>query len=442
MTTINGTSRADQLVGTNNPDTIQGFGGNDSLDGRGGADSLFGGAGLDTLQGGAGDDLLDGGSNSDTVSYSASPTGVKVDLYGGSALDGWGDFDTIRDIGNATGSPFDDLLAGNNNDNLLRGGGGNDTFSSSALPESTGGNDTFDGGAGSDTAIVTDGGTADLAAGRLTYPSGQTITLISIENLTAGSQSGDMTLLGDNGANTLTGGFGENYLAGRGGNDTLFAWGVYGDATLDGGDGNDTLRVAAGDDLLLGGRGDDLLIPGSGNNTLDGGDGSDTVSYRGHFTNVTIDLAGGQAQHEGATDTITSIGNAIASPGDDVVIGNANVNRLEGGPGRDTLTGGGAGDSFVFNTPSEGGDVVTDFSHGSDRIGVSRAGFGLESLSAGTLPAAQFATGAATNAQQHFLYAPSTGDLSFDADGNGSSAATFLVHLGVPVVSAGDIFLF
>lgn len=442
MATINGTSGGDRLIGTNGADTLQGFGGNDFLDGKGGADSLFGGSGLDTLQGGAGNDLLDGGSNSDTVSYADSPKGVTVDLSGGSALDGWGGFDTIRDIGNATGSAFGDLLAGNNNDNLLRGGAGNDTFSSSALPESTGGNDTFDGGPGSDTAIITDGGTADLAAGTLTYASGQKIILIGIENLAAGSQSGDMTLLGDNGPNILTGGFGRNFIAGRGGDDTLFAWGVYGNATLDGGDGNDTLRVATGDDTLLGGRGDDLLIPGSGNNTLDGGDGSDTVSYRDHFNGITIDLAGGRATHDGFVDTIASIGNAIASPGDDTIIGNANVNRLEGGPGRDTYTGGASGDSFIFNTPSEGGDTITDFAHGSDHIGVARVGFGLENLSSGTLPSAEFAVGAATTAQQHFVYATGSGDLSFDPDGNGAASAIELVHLGVPALSAGDIFLF
>lgn len=442
MATINGTSGNDRLIGTGNADTIQGFGGNDFLDGKAGADSLFGGPGLDTLVGGPGNDLLDGGTNSDTVDYSSSPKGVSVDLFDGGAQDGFGGNDTLRDIGNANGSPFNDFLVGNANDNLLRGGGGDDLFNSSELPAGTGGNDTFDGGAGNDTAIVSDSGTADLAAGTLTYASGQRITLISIENLAAASEATDTTMLGNNGPNNLTGGFGAEHLDGRGGNDVLFAWGVYGEAVLDGGDGNDILTVRSGNAILRGGRGDDLLLPGSGNNFLDGGDGSDTVSYQDFSAGLTINLASGEARHDGSVDTIISIGNAIAGSGDDTIIGNDNVNRLVGGAGHDVLTGGGSGDSFIFNTPTEGSDTITDFAHGSDRIGLSRAGFGLDALPTGTLAASHFALGSPTNGQQNVLYDPSTGDVSFDADGNGPNAATPLAHLGVPVVSAGDFFLF
>ena len=56
LTTIAGTSGADNLVGTDGPDWIVAFAGNDALNGGAGNDTLNGGAGSDTMIGGAGVD--------------------------------------------------------------------------------------------------------------------------------------------------------------------------------------------------------------------------------------------------------------------------------------------------------------------------------------------------------------------------------------------------
>lgn len=443
MARIFGTPFSDRLIGTNRADTIRGLGGSDFLDGRGGDDRLLGGSGNDTLRGGRGDDQLDGGSNrtaGDTADYSTSPAGVTADLSSGSARDGFGGHDTLSRIENITGSPFNDLLVGDNGDNVLTGGAGDDAFSSSALPESTGGKDTFIGGDGNDTAIVANQGVADLQAGTITYPSGQTIALSGIENLSAGSQSAGMTLLGDDGPNKLTGGFGDVEIAGRGGDDTLFAWGVYGDATLNGGDGNDTLTVRDGNSILRGGRGDDRLNPGGGNNTINGGDGTDTVSYEG-FNGVSVNLRRNEAHHDNSTDTIRQVENIIGSRGADTIIGDGRDNRIDGGPGHDTLTGRGGADTFVFHSPGEAGDTITDFRHGTDHIEISRAEFGLNALPPGALPESSFVTGTATTPQQVFAYNATSGDLSFDADGNGGGAAVTVAHLGVSTFTASDILL-
>lgn len=444
MATINGTFFGDRLIGTNGDDVIRGRGGNDFLDGRGGNDSLFGGIGDDILRGGRGDDLLDGGTNrqgGDTADYSTSRAGVTADLSSGSAQDGLGGHDTLVRVENITGSAFNDLLVGDNGANVLRGGAGDDTFSSSALPESTGGNDTFLGGSGNDTAIVANSGVADLMAGTITYPSGQVVHISGIENLVAGSQAADMTLLGDDGANTLTGGFGDVVVSGRGGDDTLFAWGVYGDATLNGGDGNDTLTVRDGNSILRGGNGDDLINPGGGDNNINGGAGTDTVSYHDFGGHVEVNLARGRASHDDSTDRISRVENVIGGRGDDTIIGDRNDNRLDGGPGHDTLTGRGGADTFVINAPNEGPDTITDFRHGTDHIEISRAGFGLNSLGAGPLANANFATGNPTTAQQVFTYDPAADTLSFDADGNGGGAATIIARLDVTTFSASDIML-
>lgn len=116
-------------------------------------------------------------------------------------------------------------------------------------------------------------------------------------------------------------------------------------------------------------------------------------------------------------------------------------NRLDGGPGHDTLTGRGGADTFVINNPGEAGDTIADFRPGVDHIEIGRAGFGLGSLPAGTLSGANFATGPATTPQQHFLYSPGTGNLSFDADGNGGGGAVLVTHLNVTGFTAGDILL-
>jgi hypothetical protein len=55
--------------------------------------------------------------------------GVVVDLEAGTAIDGFGDTDTLINIQRVRGSQFDDILIGSSTqDNVLRGGGGADTF--------------------------------------------------------------------------------------------------------------------------------------------------------------------------------------------------------------------------------------------------------------------------------------------------------------------------
>jgi uncharacterized protein len=46
--------------------------------------------------------------------------------------------------------------------------------------------------------------------------------------------------------------------------------------------------------------------------------------------------------------------------------GTAHHDRIVGGAGNDTITGGPGNDTFVFNSPSDGVDTITDFALGSD----------------------------------------------------------------------------
>src|SRR5581483_5895339 len=120
-----------------------------------------------------------------------------------------------------------------------------------------------------------------------------------------------------------------------------------------------------GDDTLIGNDGDDTLIGGSGADVLLGGNGNDTVSYAGSTSGLIANLltrsgVGGDAQG----DTYTSIENVVGSEGNDLLMGDASANRLDGGGGNDVVSAGagddtlvgGAGDDTLFG--GTGADVL------------------------------------------------------------------------------------
>jgi uncharacterized repeat protein (TIGR01451 family) len=159
--TILGTSGPDDIRGTSGADVICGFGGDDTLRGGPGDDTAFGNGGDDTLVGGRGSDTLDGGKGNDTVSYRGDPTGVRVDLAGDTATDGFGDTDTLTSVGGGgvRGSDFVDVLRGSDRFNRLYGGPGDDLLSG------LGGNDVLRGEAGRDTLRGGEG--TDTCSGEL-----------------------------------------------------------------------------------------------------------------------------------------------------------------------------------------------------------------------------------------------------------------------------------
>ena len=134
------------------------------IDGRGGVDTLvniegfsatnandtlIGYSGDDYFRGNGGSDIIDGGAGIDTVSYSADPSAVEVDLAKGRAIDGWngasnqlglGGVDTLLRIENIDGSKFNDVLIGDAGNNRILGSYGDDAI---------------DGGGGVDTAVYT-----------------------------------------------------------------------------------------------------------------------------------------------------------------------------------------------------------------------------------------------------------------------------------------------
>ena len=220
-----------------------------------------------------------------------------------------------------------------------------------------------------------------------------------IENVEGGSARD--VIIGNNAGNTVHGNNGNDWVRGMGGADILFGdagadtlEGLNGKDKLDGGAGDDTLNGGGHNDVLTGGIGWDRLIGGGGNDALNGGEGNDT---------------------------------------------------LNGSAGNDTMTGGAGADTFQFNVAPVAGnvDTITDFQHLSDHIALSRSVF--TALNAGSsLSASAFVVGsAAGDADDRIIYQKGTGQIWYDADGNGAGAKV-LVATVTPnlVLSAADFSIY
>jgi Ca2+-binding RTX toxin-like protein len=144
--------------------------GNDTLYGGAGNDSLFGGNGNDFLDGGAGNDVIDGGAGFNIVTYASAASAVTVDLFlQGSAQDTHGaGVDTLSNVENLIGSPFNDILVGDDSNNVIYGGAGDDVILGGGGSDDLfgqGGNDTFVYAAASESAFATPDVIRDFASG-------------------------------------------------------------------------------------------------------------------------------------------------------------------------------------------------------------------------------------------------------------------------------------
>ncbi len=139
-------------------------------------------------------------------------------------------------------------------------------------------------------------------------------------------------------------------------------------------------------------------------------------------------------ENAGTQADLNGIDNVTGSAFNDVLIGNADANSLQGGEGDDELTGGGGADTFVYGNPNQGLDTITDFG-GDDIFQISAAGFGGGLVAGTALQTTAAATGVFVSGtgylgtMAHFLYDTATDILSFDADGSGAGATVALAQL-------------
>ncbi len=408
--TINGTALSETIDATHAPrgqplptaygDTILGNGGNDTIRSYGGDDTINGGSGADKMYGGDGNDTYVVDNTSDVVDETNTGGVDKVQssitFSLSDATHAKGAIENLTLLGtsaiNGTGNGLDNIITGNSAGNTLAG---------------LGGADTLDGQGGTDTvtyAASTAGVNVSLATGIGTGGDAQGDTLLNIENLT-GSNFDD-TIEGNAGTNKLTGGL--NTVVG----DTVSYEHASGAITI-------SLALTTAQST--------------------GGAGSDTLSG---FENVI---------GSGFNDKLTgsSVANVITGlAGDDTINAGGGNDTLIGGAGNDTLTGSTGADAFVFNLVSDGVDTITDFTHASDFLQISAAGFG-GNLQAGgvaslvTVSDVALASSAGTDGYFIFVNSgPGAGSVYYDADGGPADDAVLFAKLqATATLSASDFHL-
>ena len=263
---------------------------------------------------------------------------------------------------------------------------------------------------GDDRVYEDVGGGFDYVVARSSYvlTAGASVELLSTNNH-AGTASINLTgnalsqvLVGNAGANVLSGGpGGADLLQGLGGNDTYFV------------DGNDQVLE-------------------------DAGGGFDYVVARASYilaAGVSVELM--STDNNAGTASVNLTGNELGQ----VLVGNAGANVINGGLGNDLLQGLGGADIFQFTTALGAGnvDTVDDFVSGTDKIALDDAVFTAVGAPGALNPNAFFAGAAAHDADDRIIYDSATGNLFFDADGNGAGAAVLFANLsGHPIITATD----
>ncbi len=268
-----------------------------------------------------------------------------------------------------------------------------------------------------------------------------TLNLSGAVNATIGTASATATIIDNEAAAPAA----PIAIAGTAGNDILQGT-QFADA-MTGAAGNDTFNGGEGNDSMAGGGGNDIyLVENAGDTyTEAAGAGNDLViSYLAAHT-----LGANVERLQLAGTATTGTGNSL----NNTITGNTRNNTLNGGTGSDTLDGatgsdtisGGAGaDFFVFSTAlnaTTNVDIVTDFNVIDDTIRLENAVF-TQFAATGAIPAGTFVSGAgavALDGNDFLLYDTVTGNLSYDADGNGVGAQVVFASLtGIPALTSAD----
>ena len=435
-----GVSQGSAITGSTAANSLTGGAGADTIDGNAGADVIAAGAGNDIVTYHGSEVSIDGGvGTADTLVLTAAAAVATVDL---SAVDQTvGDTTAVAGFENLDAAARSAALAvtGSTGANVITGGSGADTIHGAGGADvitAGGGNDrvdyvgtesSIDGGAGTNTLVLTVAATVDLGSADQT--TGDVVTVRAFQNVDASAidAAHGIAVTGSSAANQILGGAGNDTLDGAAGADTIDAAG--GDdrvtyrgteASIAGGTGTNTLVLATATTVdlgqvdqtttdsttvggfqaidasglatgvtLSGSTGADTITGGSGADTIDGnggadvvaaGAGNDTVNDRG--TEVALDGGSG-------TDTlvlkalggITAIDLSVA-PGVDqttgdlaAVTGFENIDAsilagsesiaITGSTSTNTITGGAGNDTIDGN----GGTDVIAAGAGDDRVG-------------------------------------------------------------------------
>ncbi|MGJ0359846.1 hypothetical protein NG785_09320 [Aliarcobacter cryaerophilus] len=306
--TLYGNSYANVFIGGDGNDYIDGREGNDTIYGTSGNNQLFGSAGADTIYGGTGNDTLSGGADNDIL---------------------------------------DGRLGGNN---TYIGGTGDDTMF---------------GGSGRDTLYY---GASESGITVTLHSTGTDGTIVSQTDGTDSLKTHFEVLIATNYKDIfdLRLASSGSTILGYGGNDTIYSSIGYGD-TIYGGDGDDIFFANGGNNIYYGGN---AILDTNGDITGSNASGTDTVNYSLSTGSVNVNLTNNQASSNGfgGTDIIYNISNITGSNQNDILKGNAGINKILAENG----------DDWIIAT--DGNDEISGGNHtqidGSQGSGVAKDGGG------------------------------------------------------------------
>lgn len=361
-------------------------------------DHLVGGAADEIFQGLDGDDTIDGGGGTNTVLFDdfgqsrfargIADSGVNVDLSAGTAVDAWGDTDTLTNIQNVVGTAFADRITGDGSDNVIDlgsapqaffddgdfadGGDGDDVLKSS------GGFALLIGGAGADDFQFSDTGQYfDWINVSYATSSGNVFANFTNAGIVASAAYGSLTIAsgevldGINGdtafgsMDTFSTASGNAFHVFRDSpNDDQFHWdGTYTDRFGEVAGPNDFIEVRLSD-------GDDVV-------DFTNATGTRRISYQNAAGGVNIDMTfsgtpgTGQATDNGGsvigTDTLVNVTYLRGSLYDDVLTGDSQARFFRGSAGNDTIIGDAASFNRVDHSDSPDG-IEVDLALGANQV--------------------------------------------------------------------------
>lgn len=322
---------------------------------KGMAGTLAGGAGDDTyLYKGVGTIVEQAGGGIDTVQasgryFALTPNVENLQLISTSAAVLVGNSGDNAITGNAGA----DILVSGGGQDLLTGNGGDDMFLVSATDRLTRIADFTHGDlisiAGNPFATFADlqaamhqiGSDAVLALGGDRYLILNNVVGSSLSATAFDFASGNMIQSGGTDGTRIYVTDTTHIATGTAASEVLYG---KGDSVLIGGDGNDRYMIVGNDHIVEHpGGGVDKAMVFSGSYTMDA-----------NVENATIR----------STTGTTVIGNNLAN----AITGGDGADTIHGGVGADLVTGGKGADSFVFDQLADGGDTITDFTTGVDKI--------------------------------------------------------------------------
>ncbi|ROM71518.1 calcium-binding protein [Pseudomonas brassicacearum] len=268
---------------------------------------------------------------------------------------------------------------GNDSDNVITGGSGNDTLYGGA------GADQFFGGAGTDVA------------GYLDSKEAVTINLKTgvYSGIAAGDTYTDIEVIrGSNFNDIFYGGSSSMRVDGAGGLDLVTYEQAGSAVTIDLTSGANTGEAAGHtyanieffqgsnfNDTLSGSGLKDIFIGGAGADVIDGRVGLDSAFYITSTAGVSINLQtqinqGGDAEG----DVLLNIEHVLGSHFNDVLVGNTDVNYLEGGLGNDVIDGGDGNDFLYGGLTSWIGPFKVDSSANGPQADILYGGGGNDTI--------------------------------------------------------------